>query len=66
MSDNVKARWYEVWVEGGICQRPMGSRIDGRRRSKKTAERIAAELRATKNYAQVWLVEVNRLKRSPV
>jgi hypothetical protein len=61
---NVRARWYEIWVDNarGSLQ---GHRLDGRRRTKETAERIAAELRASKNYHAVWLVEVNRLKRSP-
>lgn len=66
MKTNVKAVWYEVWYSGPNVWPNSGRRMDRRRRSKTTAERIAAELRASKNYFEVWLVEVNRLKHSPV
>ena len=62
---NVAKRWWEIWVDDARGS-SMGRRLDGYRRSLKTAERVAAELRATKNYHQVWLVEINRLKQSPV
>ena len=54
-------QWFEIWVDDALGS-PQGHRIDARRRSQETAERIAAELRASKNYHRVWLVEVNRLK----
>lgn len=62
---NVKAVWWEVWYEGSDRLRPV-NRLDARRRSKATAEKVAEELRSSGNYVRVWLVEVNRLKRSPV
>ena len=55
-----KVQWWEVhyrWPGGG------SSRIDRRRRSKGTCEKIAAELRATGNFEEVWIVEVNRVTR---
>lgn len=54
-------QWFEIWVDDARGS-PQGHRIDARRRSQETAEHIAAELRASKNYYRVWLVEVNRLK----
>jgi hypothetical protein len=54
-------QWFEVWCEGASDHSTQGHRIDARRRSRKTAERIAEELRATRSYVKVWLVEVNRL-----
>lgn len=50
-------RWYEVWIDDARGS-SMGRRIDGRRRSKATAEHVAAQLRDSKNYHRVWLVEV--------
>lgn len=56
-----KKQWFEVWVVGPRDVPSSGRPIDRRHRSKATAERIAGELRASKNYFSVWLVEVNRL-----
>lgn len=55
-------QWYEIWVAGPGMLYQSGTRLDRRRRRKATAERIADELRSSKNYFDVWLVEVNRLR----
>ena len=58
------AQWFEIWVIGPHDVPSTGHRVDRRRRSKATAEHIAAELRASRNFLKVWLVEINRLKAS--
>lgn len=68
MMANVAKRWFEVWYanprdNGRAC------RIDGRRRSEKTARALADDLMSrgmAHKPGGAWLVEVNRLKRSPV
>jgi hypothetical protein len=57
-----EAQWYEVHYRSP--REPVREfRIDRRRRTKATCERIVAEMRASGNYLEVWLVEVNRLSR---
>jgi len=68
MLANVAKRWFEVWY---VNPRNNGRirRIDGRRRSEKTARALADDLMnrgMTHKPDGAWLVEVNRLKRSPV
>ncbi len=55
--------WTEIWFEDPRDNN-RAKRLDGRKRTPLTARRIASELRATGNYAKVWLVVVNRLKRA--
>lgn len=55
------AQWFEVRYR--FAGSDTDKRVDRRRRTKETAERIATELRASGNYEAVWLVEVNRLTR---
>lgn len=58
-----EAQWYEIHYKWPT--NPTAMRVDRRRRSKETSERIAAEMRASGNFEAVWLVEVNRLTRGP-
>lgn len=59
-----KSQWYEVHYRSP--HNPSGEyRIDRRRRTKATCERIADEMRASGNFLEVWLVEVNGLTRGP-
>jgi len=53
-----RGQWFEVWYRWPTS---IGTyRVDRRRRSLPTAERLRRALLATGNYADVWLVEVNR------
>ena len=58
-----EAQWYEIHYRSAKDEHEY--RIDRRRRTKATCDRIAAEMRASGNFLEVWLVEVNRLTRGP-
>ena len=54
-----RKQWWLVYYIDPRTERTFV--MDRRRRTKATAERAADELRATRSYAKVWTVEVNRL-----